>query len=291
MTTLSNEFLTVTVENHGAELSSIRKGEKEYLWQADPQFWARHSPVLFPIVGAVWNGQYQVAGKSYKMGQHGFARDMEFELLSATETEAWWQLKSTPETLLRYPYEFVLEIGYRLHENQVDVMWRVANPSKEKDLFFQIGAHPAFYWPEDGLGYFRLSKNGKPIANPLSRSVITDQGCVDPERQATMFLDRGGLIPLSWDTFAQDALIFPLSQVHKVELLHMDQSPYLSLEFEAPLVGLWSPPGKHAPFVCIEPWYGRCDSVRFAGEYAEREHVNRLGAKEVFEVSYTITVE
>lgn len=301
MTTLSNGILTIEVSENGAELCSIRTAEHEYLWQANPAFWARHSPVLFPIVGRVWNDVYRVAGEEYHLGQHGFARDSAFTLVSQTEDTVWYRLESSEESLTKYPYPFCLEIGYRLHDRSVDVIWRVTNPA-ESDLYYQIGAHPAFYWPEfcgqddvpyeeQGLlGYFRLSKGGKPVSTSLRRSTITEKGCVDPQAATTVAMAEDGLLPLDFALFGRDALVLEDSQVDRVELLHTDKSPYLTVDFEAPLVGLWSPPGKQAPFVCIEPWYGRCDSVHYAGEYAQREHINRLAPKAQHEVKYTISL-
>ena len=110
METLKNDMLTVEVSRAGAELQSIRKGDTEYLWQGDPAYWGRRSPVLFPIVGSVWEKKYRVDGKEYELGQHGFARDMVFELGSSSETEARYRLGSTEQTKSRYPYDFVLEI-------------------------------------------------------------------------------------------------------------------------------------------------------------------------------------
>lgn len=82
MKTISNEQLSIQVSPHGAELCSIFANGKEYLWQADPAFWKRHSPVLFPIVGSVWENEYRNEGIPYTLTQHGFARDMEFTLVS-----------------------------------------------------------------------------------------------------------------------------------------------------------------------------------------------------------------
>ena len=111
MQILTNGILTVNVKEHGAELSSIIKNGTEYLWQADPAFWGRHSPVLFPIVGSVWEAKYRVDGKEYALGQHGFARDMDFELVSRTDAEARFRLVSNQDTLKKYPWPFVLEIA------------------------------------------------------------------------------------------------------------------------------------------------------------------------------------
>jgi len=295
MKTLSNQFLTIAVKEHGAELASIQCGGREYLWQADPAYWKRHSPVLFPIVGSVWDGVYRVAGKEYQLGQHGFARDMDFRLLSETHDTVMYVLESNEETMKKYPYPFRLEIGYRLHGKCVDVIWRVSNPS-DREMFFQIGAHPAFYWPSSQVGdaagkpeeygYFQFDTE----ATELTKSVIVAKGCIDPAQSAKVSLEPGAILPLSPKTFERDALVIEHDQIHKVTLLDAQKNPYLALSFKAPLVGLWSPPGKNAPFVCIEPWYGRCDRVNYAGEYKDKDWTQHLAAGAGFEAVYTIEV-
>ena len=145
---------------------------------ADPAYWGRHSPVLFPIVGSVWNKIYRVNGKEYELGQHGFARDMDFTLVEATETEVRYRLVSAEETLQKYPWPFVLEIAYRLHDNKVDVIWEVSNPG-EDDMYFQIGAHPAFYFPDrdpstKNRGIFEFDQQ-----NPIEYILPTEKGCCD----------------------------------------------------------------------------------------------------------------
>ena len=49
---IKNEFIKAKINSFGAELNSLQKVENkfEYIWQADKNYWARHSPVLFPIV-------------------------------------------------------------------------------------------------------------------------------------------------------------------------------------------------------------------------------------------------
>ena len=288
MVTLGNDILTVSVKDHGAELCSIRKGEVEYLWQADPAFWARHSPVLFPIVGAVWEGKYRVDGKEYPMGQHGFARDMDFVLVNQTETEVRYRLESSEETLAKYPWPFVLEIAYRVHENKVDVIWEVTNPG-EADMPFQIGAHPAFYYPDydketKDRGFFSFDRT-----EGIEYILISEKGCAETGVKYPMEL-KDGKLPLDTSSFDKDAFIIEDSQVKKVTLHRQDGTPWLSMSFDAPLVGLWSPPGKNAPFICIEPWYGRCDRAHFQGEYKDKDWVNTLAPGEKFSSVYTIEV-
>lgn len=281
METLTNGLITIKVKEHGAELASIKRDGREFLWQADEKFWKRHSPVLFPIVGAVWNGEYRTKGATYKMGQHGFARDMDFSLIKKTEDEIRYRLVSNDETRAKFPYDFSLEIGYRLIDNRVRVIWCVKNTGQE-ELPFQIGAHPAFFW--DGRGFFKIEARTKSL--PIS--VITENGCVG--RESEINLDNDGFLALDEHTFDNDALIFEDSLVRKVSLCDENRHEYISLEFDSPLVGLWSPPKKNAPFICIEPWFGRADSVGFDRDFKEKKWIQTLQPSAVFEASYDIII-
>lgn len=290
MHTLKNDVLTVEVSEHGAELHSIRKGATEYLWQADPKFWARHSPVLFPIVGSVWDKLYRVDGKVYELGQHGFARDMDFVKVEGTDTEVLYRLESDEETLKKYPWPFRLEIGYKLKGNAIEVIWRVYNPGTE-EMYFQIGAHPAFYYPDydpetDERGYFSFDRS-----EGLECIRIMEKGCVDAVTKYPLEIPQDGLLPLRKDTFdVIDTIMLQDSQIGRVTLHRNDGTPWLSLKFTAPVVGLWSPPTKNAPFICIEPWYGRCDRAGYTGDYRQKDWVNRLEPGKEFEGIYTIEI-
>lgn len=289
MKTISNDQLSIGVSPHGAELCSIRANGKEYLWQADPTFWKRHSPVLFPIVGSVWENEYRQAGKTYTLTQHGFARDMEFALISEKTNEIFYQLTSNDETRLKYPFPFSLEIGYRMEGKQIEVLWKVQNTGTT-EMHFQIGAHPAFYYPgfdasTQERGYFGFDKE-----EDLKYILIPEKGCADPSTEYTLEL-TDGLLPLNTHTFDKDALIIENEQIHKVTLYNKEKKACLSLRFDAPVVGLWSPPAKNAPFICIEPWYGRCDRVGYNGEFKDKDWTQHLQPNEIFEGGYTIEID
>ena len=289
MTILSNETLRVEVSAHGAELQSIRKGDVEYLWQGDSRYWGRRSPVLFPIVGSVWEARYRVDGTEYQLGQHGFARHMDFTLVCATDTEVRYRLESSDETLAKYPYPFVLEIAYRLHGASIDVIWEVKNPS-DKDMYFQIGAHPAFLYPDydpekSGRGFFTFDRT-----EGIECIRIKEKGCVDAETKWPLEMPEG-VLKLEKDTFdAIDTIMVQDSQLKRVNMFKEDGTAWLSLSFDAPVVGIWSPPGKVAPFICIEPWYGRCDRVGYEGEYKDKDWMNCLAPGEGFKSVYTIEI-
>ena len=289
--TLKNNLLTVEVDSHGAELHAITNNitGQQYLWHGDVAYWGRRSPVLFPLVGSVWNGKYRMDGKEYTLGQHGFARDMEFSVIEDTpEDEAWFALEADESTLEKYPRRFRLEIGYRLHEERINVMWRVKNLDT-KEMAFHIGAHPAFNFPDfnasDAVhGYFLFDSRS------IKSQVIEDKGCIG-DKLVDVELDSEFMYPITASAFDNDALILADRQVRRVSLLDKTRAPYLSLLFNAPLVGLWSPVRKNAPFVCIEPWWGRADSKDFAGDFSERKYTNFLAPGATFDASYMIIIE
>ena len=203
---LKNEELTLTVISAGAEMKSLKdnKTEQEYLWQADPKFWGRTSPVLFPIVGNYAQKQSVYEGKTYTLSQHGFARDMEFDLESQTEEEIWFVLKDTESTLEKYPFHFILKVGYRLSGRQVEVMWKVENPN-DKKMYFSIGGHPAFNCPlkegekqEDCQLVFDTE-------GPLTSSILNEEGALCPRTKILNLF--GKCLKLEEHLFDEDALI------------------------------------------------------------------------------------
>ena len=287
--TLENDALRIEIDSHGAELKSlVRKADKkEVMWDANPEYWNRTSPVLFPFVGGVKNKRYRHNGKEYSVGQHGFARDMEFGLLSENDTEIRFLLTDTDETMEKYPFCFNLEIGYRIEGEKVYVMWAVENTNAE-EMYFAIGAHPAFALPElEGHAFRLYDKAGQPVSAFYNR-IFGSDGCVTDTTEEVKTVE--GLLPVSLSLFDHDALVIENNQIGRVDLLDKSNQRLVSVAFDAPLVGLWSPPHKNAPFVCIEPWYGRCDSLNFDGELKEREFEQKLRAGDVFRTEYTIEV-
>jgi len=283
---LENEWMKVEIDSFGAELKSLsRKSDnREYMWCADPAYWGRTAPVLFPFVGSLKDKKYRVNGKEYEMGQHGFARDMEFTLLEQRQDKICFGLKANEETRKKYPFEFDLELGYILEGRTVRVLWKVVNRKKE-EMPFSIGGHPAFMCPilpetkqTDYLIYFDTDK-------PLISDVIEDGLIGDALKEYEL---ENGYLKITDDLFDGDALIMEKDQAHIVSLCMPDRSPYLTVRFDAPLFGIWSPVKKNAPFICIEPWYGRADRIRFNLELRDREWGNLLRQDEVFEASYEI---
>lgn len=291
MKKISNEQLSVCVNDKGAELCSVVRNSdgREFLWQANPEYWGRHSPVLFPIVGSLWNKEMHQDGAVYHMNQHGFARDSEFELIAESLEAVRYRLKSSDATKQLYPYDFELEIGYRLNGNKIAVEWQVRNTGVKK-MHFQIGAHPAFNYKDyekagDVMGYLKFDT----ARDSYRLSLLGQKGCLS-DRTMELKADKG-LVPITKTTFAIDTLLIEHNQLQTVELLDSEKCPYLRVSFDAPLIGIWSPrKDEYAPFICIEPWYGRCDREEYTGEYADRDWTQHLEPGEVFNASYTIEI-
>ena len=155
-------------------------------------------------------------------------------------------------------------------------------------MHFSIGGHPAFFCPLANKGkqsdyYLRFNTE-----KDLQFSLIDPEGLVISEDN--ILKNENGYVPIAENMFDNDALIIEKNQAHHVSLCDPNKQPYLTVTFDAPLFGVWSPDKKHAPFVCIEPWYGRCDKKSFNGTLEEREYSNSLLPGEVFEKKFSVRI-
>lgn len=284
---LKNDRLSIAVSEMGAELQSIKDEQgREYLWDGDKDYWPRHSPILFPIVCGLWNSTYRLQGKSYHMERHGFARDHAFKLISKTQTRVTFGMHEDDGTLSIYPFPFNLGVSYRLDGNTIHVIWHVENTGKET-LHFQIGGHPAFLVP--GCSKGQELKGKLRFDNPRPERLYGNVGgCIVDGRHPVETKD--GIWAFTEDDFADDALIFDHSQLHQITLLDEQGDPLVTVNTKAPALGIWSPAGKHAPFVCIEPWYGIHDKVGYEGDFTDRYLMNHLLPGSSFMSEYTIII-
>ena len=288
MVELRNEQLSVVVSEKGAELQSIKDASgKEYLWQADPNFWPRHSPILFPIVCSVNNDTYFVDGKEYHLPRHGFARDTEFKLIVQNDRKVTFALESSEETKKVYPYDFTLSISYVLEGNKIGVIWHVHNTDTQ-EIHFQIGGHPAFNIPGMKAGDTqsgRIRLDNEDALDGLKSYIDGSHEMIEIPVEAEQ-----GIIEFTDNTWRNDSVKIHKSQVHRAELLGPDGEPEVTVDFRTPVIAFWSPFGKQAPFVCIEPWYGLGDPRGFNGEFKDKPLMNHLQPGASFMSRYDITI-
>lgn len=291
MKTIENQFLSVSVREKGAELASIisKESGNEFVLQVKKGGWPLSSPVLFPIIGCVKNNKLIHKGKEYDMHIHGFAHYQEFEVSCESSEELRFTLASNGRFLEKYPFEFELILGYKLSGKSVVCSFEVVNKSDE-DMYFQVGGHTAYICPLNENENRNQCYLGFEGTSAITTSRI-DMSCgllLDKKEQIE--LTSEGLLKIEDDLFKKDALVIEGNQVHEVKLLDSNKKAYMSVEFDAPLFGVWSIGDKVAPFVCIEPWYGRCDKKTFDGEIKDREWINRITPSQKFYKEYKINI-
>ena len=303
MLQLENEFLTVSIDETGAELKSVKdkKTGKEYMWKGDKNVWGRVSPVLFPFVGRTVNAKFSFEGKEYPTTPHGFARDSHFTQgdISMTpyspakftkESTLVLYLEDNDETRKVYPFKFRLILLYHLSERTLTLRYIVNNLNDGK-MYFSIGGHPGFTCPinenaERRDSFIRFTLKDKPLEKIVSSDIDLSTGFATDDKTEYELSD-GNLIIYD-DLFKKDALVLENQQVDAISLLDENKKAYVTVRFISPLVGVWSSLNKGADFVCIEPWWGRCDHKNFTGTLEERPYGNVLEKSESFTTGFDI---
>ena len=267
-------MIEITTKNQGAELTSIKLNGEEKLHDGVTD-WNRHAPVLFPIVGKLKNGETMIEGKVYKMGQHGFARDMEFEKIG----DHSYRLKFNEKTLEKFPYQFEFKISYETTKNSVTTKYEIKNID-DKTMKFGLGGHPAFKCnyencelefeqPEEKIEFYQL-----------------ENGLVKLEEEDKSKFINKNKITFNKTTFDNDAIIMKNLKSNKI-ILKENGKPILEFDFtDFPLLAIWSKPG--ANFLCLEPWFNTADKINSDGNFETKENLIKLRPNEVFKCSYTV---
>ncbi|MBR1396285.1 MAG: aldose 1-epimerase family protein [Selenomonadaceae bacterium] len=287
--TLKNDTLSITIDDHGAELKSITgiSDGTEYLFDGNPKWWKYTSPVLFPIVGKLVNGKYRFEGKEYEMPGHGFGRISDYKCIRQEQDEVVFLLEWNEETLKSYPFKFRLEIAYVLRNNQVEIIWTVKNVDN-KIMYFSIGAHPALKCPiiddekfEDCYLKFNVSEKSARI--PLDKT-----GPLTHDRIPTI---DGNELNLNYDLFKGDALVFDDLKSDEISVCSRKSNKSITLKAKGfPFWGIWTPDKGGAPFICIEPWHGHADFIDFTGDLSEKDGIRSLSAGESFDAGYSFII-
>ena len=280
-TTISNSNLTAKINHLGAEIFSLKNREnREYIWEGDPTFWGKHSPVLFPIVGTLKNNLFHYRQSEYHLSRHGFAREMEFRLIDKMENSATFSLTSTVKTKKMYPFDFELQICYLLEGNKLNIDYKIINKN-DFMMPFSIGAHPAFALPKPFESYALEFENKEILTSyELKNDLLSDNF-------STIEM-TDNQVPLTYSLFEKDALIFKKLQSKSITILE-NQNPLLRVQFDDfPNLGIWTK--SNAPFLCIEPWLGYSDTVHSSGNILEKEGIQLLDKKKSLECNFSIEI-
>lgn len=280
--TISNDTLKVSISTFGAELSSVVKNGKELIWQADPDVWGFHSPILFPICGGLKEDKYIWNEKEFSLPKHGFAKLSEFEVESVSDTKAVFLLRSTEETLKNYPFEYEFRAIFELDGEKLLISYDTKNLS-EDTMYFSVGAHEAYSCPngiEEYSVIFETPENLK--RNTLSGNLLENNSVSLGLGEAVTEL------PLKYDYFSVDALVFTDLKSRKVTLLNRTTKEEISLEFpDHDYFLIWTKP--NANYVCLEPWCGVPDFVGSSYDITEKRGIIKLDSGKSETKNHTIT--
>ena len=282
--TLRSGRLSATVKAHGAELCSLKDGTTEFVWQAGPE-WQRHAPLLFPIVGRLAKDELRHRGRTYRMTQHGFARDSRFAWVERGERSCTLLLEDSEATRALYPFAFRLTIVYALEAAGLDTTITIANTGRET-LPASFGGHPAFNWPlQPGLAKESYALTfASAESSPVRR---LDGGLLRPATEPSPV--AGNVLALSESLFTDDAVIFDRIESHAVRFA-ASSGPWLNMSWRGfRELGVWSKPSG-APFLCIEPWRGYASPAGFEGEFGDKPGLMQIAAGAEEQLSYRIEV-
>lgn len=264
---IQNFKYKATINAKGAELVSMQNKttSREYIWNGNPDFWGKHSPVLFPIVGTLKDDFYIYENKKYELSRHGFARDLEFKIVKESKNQVTFSLKASEFTKTKFPFDFELQLTYLLEDSKLTISYDIFNHGNSK-MPFSIGAHPAFELPENFESYsLEFEKQEKLDCFVLENDLISSSYPI-------LLIKKK--LPLTYSIFEKDALIFKTIQSKKITILE-NNLPLLSIHFnDFKNLGIWTK--TRAKFICLEPWLGYSDTTISNGNIFEKEGIQFL---------------
>lgn len=281
MITLKNEFLCAKISEVGAELKSLVADGDERIWQGIPEVWKSSCPLLFPICGGLKNDRYSYKGKEYTLEKHGFARFERFEVRNLTETAVDFVLTPTPATREKYPFDYVLTVGYRLTGRSLEIHYTVENRT-DGEMYFSIGSHEGYSTTEGIEDYDVIF----PEAETLDSFVLYGNLLSD---QRLPMLKNSHVLPLYEKYFTVDALVFRDLKSRSAVLRNRKTGRAVQVDFpDCPYFLLWHKP--NAPYICLEPWDGIGDRVGAGADLTKKEGIHRLAKGDVYRAAHTLTI-
>ncbi|AWM14590.1 aldose epimerase [Flavobacterium sediminis] len=277
---LSNQNISAQITTLGAELLSLEKDHRNYIWTIDEQYWNKTSPVLFPIVGRLKNDQYTLNGKEFSLPRHGFARNYEFDVLKQTENSVIFKLSANEETVKVYPFDFDFLYHYVLNGNVLEITFEIINKNSF-EMPFSIGAHPAFRL-ENPVENYSLQFEKEDL---FKSDHLTHENF---DGSFSIIESKNGEILLSDTLFENDALVFKNLKSNYLFLAEHNK-PVLKFYFQDfPFLGIWKK--IKAPFLCLEPWQGLADHTNHNGNFLEKEGVIILQPNSSKKLGYKIEI-
>lgn len=286
---IKNQFLKVRIASRGGELRSICDSEgREYLWQGDEATWNDRGPNLFPYMGRLTDKSYTYRGKTYHMEIHGFLINSGMELVKHEEDTLVMALEASERTREQYPFEFRLELTWKLKGRTLEMTWRVDNRD-EKTMYFGVGGHPGFRMPVDeglDLEDYVLDFGS---SREVRREKLSGGGYMLDESEPFM-LREGRYLDLHNGLFAEDSFI--LRDTTGSAALKSDKgSREIRVDFpDMNYLVLWKWAEEKTDFLCIEPWTSLPSREGIVEDLETQRNLISLDAGARYENRWSITV-
>ncbi len=290
LVTIARDSISASIDTAGAQLTSLALGGAEYLWQADPAWWNRHAPVLFPIVGSIRGDRATSAEGPVKLGRHGIARNFEHAVVAQDDASVTFELTDSPETRASYPYAFRLNMTYALTgPATLTQTFRVENTGNVI-LPFSVGGHPAFNVPAPGAEGEAWEDYELVFEHPWTYDspTICDGGLLtyDPVNPIVDHADR---MPLTREAFRFDTIMLEGVPGDTVTMRGTKSGHGVRMDFAGfPYLGVWA--GDGAPFVALEPWTGHATLDTEDDVLEHKRNITLLEPGQVDERSFQITL-
>ena len=268
----------------GAELVRLRYRGQDRLWHGDPAWWDMRAPILFPVIGRSPNAAIKIAGKTFAMTPHGFARDRLFACRAHEAAHVAFEQTDDANTQKMYPFAYALRIEATAWANGLDMAATVENRNAAA-MPFCLGYHPGFLWPQGAerrrqyVCIFERDETAPIRRADLATGLLAAEKFASPVAGRTLALDDA--------LFERGALHFEQVASRKV-WFGVPGEPGLEVRFpDSPQLGIWTKPG--APFLCIEPWQGLAEVETSDGAIERRPGVRVLAPGEA--ASYRLAFE
>lgn len=289
--TLQTISAVAKIDTVGAELISLRDVfGTEYMWQKDPKFWGKCSPVLFPIVGNLRDNKTIIEGREYAISKHGFCREAEFTVVYQSDTSAILRYAYNENTLAVYPYKFALTLSYTLADGQLEIAYTVLNMDN-CPIDFCLGAHPGFNLPiGDGESVWETKDYCIEFnQTETDGSAIYDLEKLEVNVDNRRYYENNTRIMLENSLFDEDALIFDKPHSNSVKMFSIRTGRGVQVDFNGfDFVAFWTPTKMNAPFVCIEPWCGMAACNDEDNQFTGKRGIKHLDVSEQYDCSLTI---
>lgn len=167
----ANSHVTIAPER-GAIVTSFAVSGRELLFMDHATLADRTKnvrggiPILFPIAGKLANDSWQRGNRRGAMPQHGFARQLAWQVLSVSESKVSLELHSSAATLTQYPWPFFAVLTYSLAGARLHTSLRISNVGTEV-MPFALGYHPYFVVADKSNA--RIATNGSRCFNNVTK--------------------------------------------------------------------------------------------------------------------------